>query len=139
MFLKTFCSPYRSDILKKLFLKMKYSQFFQVNFFLIMRCLLKWDKDILILAVLREVNTHAFQSIGRQQWNQTWIIFLELICYELKTFAHCVLYHLFLGLFNLFESFVEILENLRQEWRPSFIQRLSYSSDALLIETDGIH
>lgn len=103
-----------------------------MSFFFINTKLLKRDIDLLIITVLSKVDAHAFKSISCQDWDQTGVFFLELICDVFEGFSHGVLDHLFFSLLDLLEPFVEVVKHLHQEWWAVVLHLLPHHCNTLL-------
>lgn len=84
--------------------------------------------------MLSEVYAHSFEAVSGQKRDQAWILLLQLVCYILERFPHCVLYHLFLCLFHLLESPVQVVVHLSKERGSLLIDLLSDGSHSIFIE-----
>lgn len=60
----------------------------------------------MVLTVLGKVDTHAFEAISGEEWDEGGIILLHLVSDELERFPHSILDHLLLCLLHLLEAFV---------------------------------
>ena len=86
-----------------------------------------------------EINAHALESVSGEERDQAWVLFFELISDVFEGLPHSVFDHLFFGLFDFFESFVEVIKDLNQKWWPSLFQFLFDFGDTLFVKVDAIN